>query len=577
MKRAFFPFLSAALALQAAPARAEQAPPAPAAAAPRLRTYALVVGSNAGGPGQQPLRFAEDDADRVAHVLRELGRLDPADVHVLLRATPAEVMRALGDLGAAVRAGAARGEQAEVFFYYSGHAKATAAILGNDELPLVRLREGLAALAAALTIVVLDACQSGAFARAKGAESAADFTYNSVSRLTQRGLAVMASSSAQELSQESDELRGSYFTHHLVTALRGAADADGDGRVSLDEAYRYAFRRTLASTARTQIGEQHVTLDVDMAGQGETPLTYPVEARAKLELPAALDARVLVQQRASRAVVAEVQKAPGTAVHLALAPGSYDAIVGRAGGVVVQCRLELADDRVTPLDASGCPTVTPDESRGKGEARDERDERDRRVDSEIDRWQIEAAVGAMTQQHDGFTDRLQTFGYAERGSWTDAAGARLMLGVSRSLVPHIAGFLQASTLAGDTYERSIGGSTDRASFMGYAAAIGVRASADIAGHWLGIYGQAGAGVSLGTLSYVTKQSGAMPSTTDVFIGYSLLGAVGAEVKFRRAPLGLFLQGEYDRAPAIRDLIGDTHDSGGFGVLTGLRWRLGGEP
>src|SRR5262249_46033755 len=158
---------------------------------------------------------------------------------------------------------------------------------GGDELPLTTLRERLTALPSALTIVVLDACQSGAFARVKGAEAAADFTYNSVSRLQQKGLAIMASSSAQELSQESDELRGSYFTHHLVTALRGAGDSDGDGRVSLDEAYRYAYRRTLASTARTQVGQQHVMLETDLAGQGDLPVTYPTEARAQLELPAA--------------------------------------------------------------------------------------------------------------------------------------------------------------------------------------------------------------------------------------------------------------------------------------------------
>ena len=204
---------------------------------------------------------------------------------MLLHPDPAQVVAALDDLGARARDNAARGEQTEVVFYYSGHARATAINLGGDDLPLGALRDRLSALPTALTIVVLDACQSGAFARVKGAEPAADFTYNSVAKLTQKGLAVMASSSPQELSQESDELKGSYFTHHLVTALRGAGDADGDGRVSLDEAYRYAYRRTLASTARTQVGEQHVTLETDLAGQGDVPVTYPAEAKAQLELP----------------------------------------------------------------------------------------------------------------------------------------------------------------------------------------------------------------------------------------------------------------------------------------------------
>src|SRR5580658_2524871 len=382
------PSVSAFLAVLAAagltrPARAD----APAASAPpRPHAYAVVIGSNAGGAGQASLRFAEDDARRVAEVLRDLGHYAAADVHVLLHPDAGHVASAIDDLAAKVRANAASGEQAEVLFYYSGHARANALTLGSEEIALGTLRERLSALPSTLTIVVLDACQSGAFARVKGAEPAADFSYNSVSRLTQKGLAVMASSTSQELSQESDELRASYFTHHFLTALRGAGDTDGDGRVSLDEAYRYAYRRTLASTARTQVGEQHATLETDLAGQGDVPVTYPADARAQLELPAPLDARVLVQHRPSGSVVAEVQKAPGAAIRLAFVAGTYDAIVGRSSGVV-QCRFALVDDRVTPLDTAGCTPVVADRSQAKGDAPAERPLR------EIDRWAIEGSAG----------------------------------------------------------------------------------------------------------------------------------------------------------------------------------------
>jgi uncharacterized caspase-like protein len=55
------------------------------------------------------------------------------------------------------------------------------------------------------------------------------------------GEVVITSSSADELSQESDEVGGSYFTHYLLSGLRGAADTSGDGEVTLDEAYRYVY------------------------------------------------------------------------------------------------------------------------------------------------------------------------------------------------------------------------------------------------------------------------------------------------------------------------------------------------
>ena len=349
-----------AVAAYAGPARAD-GPGAP----PRTRAYAVIVGDNVGGSGQQPLRFAEDDARRMAQVLTELGHYDANDIRVLLRPDAAHLLAAVDDVAVRARANAEHGDQTQVLFYFSGHARANAVNLGAEELSLPSLRDRLRAVPSTITIVVLDACQSGSFSRVKGSEPAADFSYNSVSGLTQKGLAVMASSTAQELSQESDELKASYFTHHLVTGLRGAGDIDGDGRVSLDEAYRYAYRRTLASTARTQVGEQHVTLETDLAGQGEVPVTYPAEAKAQLDLPAALEGRVLVQQRGNGAVMADVQKVPGTGVRLALVAGNYDAVVAQKTGIV-ECHFALADDQATELDPHGCSPVAPVATVAKG-------------------------------------------------------------------------------------------------------------------------------------------------------------------------------------------------------------------
>jgi hypothetical protein len=42
--------------------------------------YAIVVGSNPGGPGQESLRYAEEDANRVADLLVELGSYPPQHI-----------------------------------------------------------------------------------------------------------------------------------------------------------------------------------------------------------------------------------------------------------------------------------------------------------------------------------------------------------------------------------------------------------------------------------------------------------------------------------------------------------------
>jgi hypothetical protein len=563
-RRASAYFAATAIVTASSAAFADAAAPV-LATAPRPHAFAVVVGSNAGGAGQGPLRFAEGDAQRMAAVLREIGHFDGGDVQILLHPDASQVLAAIDDVGARVQAATARGEQSEVVFYYSGHARATAVNLGSDELPLASLRARLTALPTALTIVILDACQSGAFARVKGAEPAADFTYNSVAKLTQKGFAIMASSSQEELSQESDEIRGSYFTHHLVSALRGAGDADHDGRVSLDEAYRYAFRRTLASTARTQVGEQHVTLETDLAGQGDVPVTYPAEARAQLELPSSLEGHVLIQQRLSGSVMAEVQKAPGAAVRLAVVAGAYDAVVGQRD-TIVECHVTLSDDHVTTIDPATCTPVAPDRTQPKGGEEHEL--------TEADRWDFEGSIGVITRETSAFTNRLGTFGYSENAGFVPAVKASV--GASRLLVPHVALAVQVGTLSADSYQRSIASSTDTTSFAAYGAAVYVRTSMQL-GPMIGLYGQAGAGVSLGVEDYQTQQTGVAPSTTTLYGSYLLSGAVGATLRFRRVPLTFFTQGGYDTAPAIKDLIGDTHDSGGFSLVFGLRVRTGDGP
>ena len=170
-----------AVAATAAPARADD-----------VVSYALVVGSNRPGPGQTALAFAEDDAREVAEVLRDLGGYDRSHVQLVLAPSSKSLLTAVGKLEHAIAADVAAGRTARVFFYYSGHAKSSGLSLGADELPLDTLRTRLFATKATLTVVVLDACQSGAFSRVKGVEPAADFSYNSKSRLDATGVAVLA-------------------------------------------------------------------------------------------------------------------------------------------------------------------------------------------------------------------------------------------------------------------------------------------------------------------------------------------------------------------------------------------------
>jgi hypothetical protein len=320
-----------------------------------------------------------------------------------------------------------------------------------------------------------------------------------------------------------------------------------------------------------------VTLETNLAGQGEVPVTYPAEARAQLDLPAPLEARVLVQRRPSGAVMADVQKVPGAPVRLALSSGDYDAVVAQKSGIV-ECHVTVSDDHVTELDPGSCKVVTPAATVAKGDAvaapapdPDDVPPADP-VESmeENDRWAIEAGIGLMSRHTDAYTDRLQEFGY-QPGSFSLPV-VRLSVGASRVLVPHLALLLQATTLSGDSYTRSVGESTDTAKFHGYGLALFLRAFTDL-GSWFGVYAQAGVGAGLGVVTLDTQQTGVSPSVTDDTYGYLLSGAVGFMATMPRV-VTFYWEGGYDYAPVIHNLIGDTHDAGGFSAVMGIRFRLG---
>src|SRR5207253_3195573 len=78
---------------------------------------------------------------------------------------------------------------------------------------------------------------------------------------------------------------GSFFTHHFEVGLRGAADSDGDGQVTLAEAFRYTSVRTTSGTAATEAGPQHPTYDIRMSGRGDVVLADLRRAEATLRLP----------------------------------------------------------------------------------------------------------------------------------------------------------------------------------------------------------------------------------------------------------------------------------------------------
>ncbi|MES1171886.1 MAG: caspase family protein, partial [Bacteroidota bacterium] len=111
--------------------------------------------------------------------------------------------------------------------------------------------------------------------------------------------------------------------HHLASGLLGGADKSGDGRVTLSEAYAYAYDRTVADTADSAAGAQHPTFSYDLAGNGDLVLTDVVVRREGLLLPREAPAGTYFLVDGRGVVSAEIIKAAGAERRVALSPGRY--------------------------------------------------------------------------------------------------------------------------------------------------------------------------------------------------------------------------------------------------------------
>lgn len=295
--------------LQPSPARAE------------VERHAILIANNRGLAHEAELRYAETDAAKVENVLRDLGGFPAENVTVLRGADPTAVRRALISVNDRLRNA---GGDALLFVYYSGHAGVDGLHLGRAVLPHDELTKLVRGSPATIRLLVLDSCRSGVVTRRKGGRPAEEFTLAVEEALASEGAIFLSSSAGDEDSQESDELRGSFFTHYLVSGLVGAADLDADGRVAVDEAYRYAYENTLRASSRTEAGAQHPAFRYDVRGQGRVTLSWPsmaTEQRGKLRVPPGR-AYLVFADDAHGAVAAEIGERDMERT-IALRPGPY--------------------------------------------------------------------------------------------------------------------------------------------------------------------------------------------------------------------------------------------------------------
>jgi hypothetical protein len=316
--------------------------PATASAAAR---FAVVAGNDRGDTGRPKLWYAQKDAERFERALVELGDFDAGNVILLQGKGPGELDGAVRALESRIARAKAAGERTLLVVYYSGHAGAGGLEMGAEKLAFDALRALVTASAADAKVAIVDACEAGLLTQVKGAAAAPALALAIPSDDAVHGIAFIASTAVGESAQESATLGGSFFTHHLEIALRGAGDTDGDGRVTLVEAFRYTSARTAAGTSGTQAGTQHATYEFKMSGRGEVILSDLRKAEARLLFPP--DPRALFILKGPQGMFAEV---PGATVETTLAiPAGRYRVERRAPEGRATAELEVERGRTATL------------------------------------------------------------------------------------------------------------------------------------------------------------------------------------------------------------------------------------
>lgn len=257
------------------------------------RRSALVVGVNQCGTNVRmpSLKYAEEDAKAVYEVLtdRGIGTFDTVEVELLTgdRATSARVKSAMRRMVMAA-------EPADLLLvYFAGHAyvppwgQASDAYLvtadldlealGDDPesgLRMAFLKRDVFDVFAGTSFLILDCCHAGVYA--------------DIDTLAGHGSQVdrhsaLLSCSNRGFSRESDELRHGILTHHLLRAMRGAAE-DSTGRVTFARMAAYIVEQDLdpAPGQVTRMWGPTTVLTQPTANryQRKQPLTEPVTLTA---------------------------------------------------------------------------------------------------------------------------------------------------------------------------------------------------------------------------------------------------------------------------------------------------------
>jgi len=267
------------------------APPAPPAAVPQYDRWAVVIGvGQYDHPSIPRLKYTVADAEGIYE--KRISVADFKKEQVLILTDKSDKKPTLKNIKWALGTFLARSARKDdtVLIFFAGHgapetdprglerdglakylipADAEEDDLYSSALPMDELQTIFGRIEAERVVAFLDACYSGAaggrtFSARKTRATGIDDLF--LERLTRsKGRAIITASRPTEVSIELGELGHGLFTYYLIQGLKGAADLNRDGIISLQELYEYLEQQVTAKS-RAAGGNQHPVMKGEMEG-----------------------------------------------------------------------------------------------------------------------------------------------------------------------------------------------------------------------------------------------------------------------------------------------------------------------
>jgi hypothetical protein len=238
----------------------------------RRNIWAVVIGIN-DYQNIRKLRYSVNDANAFYHHLVAVNKIPSKNI-ILLKDEDATLTKIRSSLGTQLKNKA--GKEDMVIIYFAGHGATEKDVTSPDgdglekyllpydvdpkdlyatALPMGEISRIFQRIQSERLIFIADSCYSGATGgrTISLTEIRANISDAFLDRIaTGKGKIILTASGANEVSAEKKHLQHGVFTYFLLEGMKGKADTDQDGLITVDEAYRYVSRRVPDATNQEQ-------------------------------------------------------------------------------------------------------------------------------------------------------------------------------------------------------------------------------------------------------------------------------------------------------------------------------------